>query len=482
MKRGATLALLLVSLAHRLSAQELAAASQSARAVPLAPVLASASTPGAAAALELPAAPALAGAPAALSAAAASAAAPASGGWDDARALARRLAEARGVPPENHLYFYEMLARYIYNSGDDAALAALARRSGPLQPSDVESLRWQGKLERDLHHPYDDAAALARLDHLQAELEDFVRWLDARAPRGSYRILVMGGLLRGRLSAHSDVDLMLETDDAALLDAALASPFGYLTKARDAVVGPVPRNPSLRASMGEIVDIGDGRAAVGDGFLRALFFRARAAVAAAPMSRDVPPDEAEMAQIKRLGRRLDETRDAVERARLEARIDVLAAALPPMPAPAAPGRDVPVGASVVDLSAPGAFAVLRGLGAAPGRPTIGLYHRTRGVVLNAAPLGVHGVTGHESLLPARARRDLLVGWTAELRPDGTMLYAGSGAVPGELTSRLRREVRRYLGVRPARETRLARLARLALALRDRVEAFLGALGEQSRDL
>jgi len=272
------------------------------------------------------------------SAAPASAPAPARAAWDDARAVARRLGAGRGVPGAGHDYFYEMLARYLYNGRDDAALAELARRPEAIGEAPAAD-RWAGKLARDLAEPYDDAAALARLDHLQRELEDLARALKARAPDGGYRLLLMGGLLRGRLSAHSDVDLMLDTRDEALLNETLAGPFGYLTKERDAVVGPVPKNARLRDAMGEVFDLGDGRVVLEDpGLVRRLFFRARAALAAAPMERDAPLDAELMARIKRLGALLDRARDEAERRRLETEIDAFADELPPPVAPLVHGR------------------------------------------------------------------------------------------------------------------------------------------------
>jgi len=476
LKRALGLAVLAAALAARSSAQEFSVSVESAR--PLAPAavptLAAAASPALSPTLALTAAPGLLSAPAASPCAAFPSAVPAAAasGWNTARLVAERLGRARGVPVEDHAIFYENLARYVYNSADDAALAELAARPGRVQASDVSSLRWSGRLERDLRQPYDDAAALARLDRLQEQLEDLVRWLRVQSPRGGYSILIMGGILRGRISAHSDLDVMLETDDAQLLNAALASPFGYLTKKRDVAVGPVPRNARLRASLGETVDVGDGASVLGDAFVRELYFRARAAVAAAPMRRDAPLDEAAMVAIKRLGRRLDETRDAVERARLEDRIDVLAAALPPFAAPAAPGRYVRLGDVRVDLNAPGAAALLQTVGSKSERPVIGIYSYATRRVLSAAALGRQGVTGHESIRPVGFERNSLLGWSAALSPNGQMRFTGSGAMPGAITPGLRRKIRRYLGVSPAEETPGERLAR---ALRERWAALLARL-------
>jgi hypothetical protein len=402
------------------------------------------------------------------SAAPAAAPVPFTSPWANAQAVAERLGQSRGVPAAGHEYFYEMLARYLYNGNDDATLSALADHDAPfaILPADY---RWAGKLARDLAEPYDDAQALARLDHLQTELTDCARWLKERAPRGGYRLALMGGLLRGRLSAHSDVDLMLYTDDADLLRDAMNGPFGYLTKGRDAVLGPVPKNPRLLAAMGETVDLGDGSAVLDDpALVRRVFFRARAALASAPMERDARLDAELMGRIKRLGVALDHARDDAERLSVERDIDALAEGLPPPADPLGARRasSLRVGTAIVDLRAPGAANILATLGRADSRPVIGLYEPKTGRVINSFPLGAYGVREHRDAVPPGMDARDYTGWTAQLSPDGRLRFATSGGVFGPLTPRLRRAVARHLGVRPAVESLPGRWVRRLLAALD----------------
>lgn len=387
--------------------------------------------------------------------------------WANAQAVAERLGERRGVPAAGHDYFYEMLARYLYNGNDDSTLAALAGREDALAALPADD-RWSSKLKRDLDQPYDDAAALARLDHLQKELSDLALYMKERAPDGGYSLLLMGGLLRGRISALSDADLMLRTDDKALQREVMLGPFGYLGKERDAVVGPVPKNPRLLAAMGETVDLGDGRVLVEDpAFLRRVFFRARAALASAPMERDARLDAPTMARIKRLGIMLDHARDDAERLRLEEDIDALADGLPPPAEPlgARRARSLRVGSAVVDLRAPGAANILATLGSADSRPVIGLYEPKTGRVINSFTLGAYGVREHRDAVPPGMDARDYTGWTAQLSPDGRLRFATSGGVFGPLTPRLRRAVARHLGVRAGGESLPQRwVRRLAAAL------------------
>lgn len=127
---------------------------------------------------------------------------------------------------------------------------------------------------------------------------------------------------------------------------------------------------------------------------------------------------------------------------------------------------VRVGESLVDLRALGAPSLIRAVSQPDERPVIGIFETRTARVLNAFALGEFGVRGHSDALPSGRDKSGLGGYTLFLPDDGRPVFAGSGGVPAPVTPAVRREVLRFVGVRPAEETPLQRLKRRWLTVWD----------------
>lgn len=200
----------------------------------------------------------------------------------------------------------ENLARYIYSAYPDGTLESLAARENALSRGELPPLaRWLDKLDRDLEAPYSDADVFAHLDRLQAELAEAVSVLHGLRPNGGFSLTLMGGIMRGRLSAHSDLDVILRAQDQKFFDRAMRHPFGYLVKERFVILSPPPHNKRVRRALGPMQDIGDGVDALArPGFLKELFLEKRKEFSGRPVEREIPPEKlAVVMELKKLSKK-----------------------------------------------------------------------------------------------------------------------------------------------------------------------------------
>lgn len=226
--------------------------------------------------------------------------------WDNASAIARALARERGVAEAEHSLFIENLTRYIFNAYPDGMLESLAARDNALSRALLPPrARWLDKLDRDLEAPYSDAEVFAHLERLQSELGEAVAMLKDQRPAGGFTLTLMGGLMRGRLSARSDLDVILRSPDQDFFERVMKHPFGYLVKERLVILSPPPHNKRVRRALGPMLDIGDGAQALAEpGFLKKLFLEKRREFSELPHEREIPPEQlAVVMELKKLSKR-----------------------------------------------------------------------------------------------------------------------------------------------------------------------------------
>lgn len=226
--------------------------------------------------------------------------------WDNANRIARALARERGVAEEEHALFIENLARYIFSAYPDDILESLAARENGLSRAHLPPLaRWLDKLDRDLEAPYSDAEVFAHLERLQSELREAIAMLRDQRPAGGFMLTLMGGLLRGRLSARSDLDVILRSPDQDFFERVMKHPFGYLVKERLVILSPPPHNKRVRRALGPMLDIGDGAEAMAQpGFLKELFLEKRQEFSERPREREIPPEQlAVVMELKKLSKK-----------------------------------------------------------------------------------------------------------------------------------------------------------------------------------
>ncbi|MEW6281121.1 MAG: hypothetical protein AB1758_21080 [Candidatus Eremiobacterota bacterium] len=122
--------------------------------------------------------------------------------------------QTANVPSERHLILQENLASYLVEM-PDAYLDRLESASPDTLNGRIRSgyawgqKRWVDKVLRDLEKPYTDAQVAERVEELDADLKRLARELMEHAGR---RIYVTGSILQGRLGAHSDLDVVCESE------------------------------------------------------------------------------------------------------------------------------------------------------------------------------------------------------------------------------------------------------------------------------
>lgn len=227
-------------------------------------------------------------------------------GWTDAGRVAEALARERGVPEKGYVLFRENIARYIYNAYPDETLKDLSAREATISRALLPpAARWLDKLDRDLAEPYSDDDVLAHLDRLQAELAVAVALMREMRPEGGFTLTLMGGLMRGRFSARSDLDVILRSPDQDFFERMMKHPFGYLIKERFVILSPPPHNKRVRRALGPMQDIGDGAEALTrPRFLNGLYAEKRREFAERPVEREIPPEKlAVMMELKKLSKK-----------------------------------------------------------------------------------------------------------------------------------------------------------------------------------
>ncbi len=86
--------------------------------------------------------------------------------------------------------------------------------------------RWQMKLERDLAQPYTDREVIEALTAKERQLGRAVRrFRELAGGRGDAELYLMGGVLKGRFGPNSDIDLVIDSDDA-FVDRVMKSEYG----------------------------------------------------------------------------------------------------------------------------------------------------------------------------------------------------------------------------------------------------------------
>lgn len=127
---------------------------------------------------------------------------------------------------------------------------------------------------------------------------------------------------------------------------------------------------------------------------------------------------------------------------------------------------------LIDMRAPGSSELVKSIVDPQTKPLIGIFEVEKARALNAYALGSFGVKGHVDAMPrGRPHGEHLGGYVLSVAPDGSTRFWGSGAFPAMITPAVERSVLRYVGLRPALETRLQRLRRLWLRLYDELSAM-----------
>lgn len=148
-------------------------------------------------------------------------------------------------------------------------------------------------------------------------------------------------------------------------------------------------------------------------------------------------------------------------------------ATPSGPAVNFDGRWTTIGPMLIDMNAPGAAELVKSIADPQTKPLIGIFEVERAQAINAYALGSFGVKGHVDAMPqGRPLGERLGGYVLSVSPEGGTRFWGSGAYPATITPAVERSVLRYVGLRPAVETRMQRLRRLWLRLYDELAAML----------
>jgi ribose 5-phosphate isomerase RpiB len=193
---------------------------------------------------------------------------PAPGGFEGAMVLAERALEKRGIRGEQYGLMRLVVARYLLNGLSDKAIGSLVAddKADALASTRVAS-RWQEKALRELAQPFTNDDVVQRVRHLGAELKDAVREIQKLGGTAdSYKVHILGSLVKGRAAKGSDLDVLIETRDDALRERVFDSPFGWRGKKPDGdvVLGSYEYLTSRGAFYGPTLDIGDGQRFVDD--------------------------------------------------------------------------------------------------------------------------------------------------------------------------------------------------------------------------
>ncbi|MHB2020521.1 MAG: hypothetical protein ACYCW6_26595 [Candidatus Xenobia bacterium] len=185
---------------------------------------------------------------------------------DPATQLAQRLIQDAGATGGGLLY-RENIATYLYHSLGQDGIRDLLDSTAPVTLQDVRdhlqphvAARWMKKLERDLPNPYSDREVFDNLSKLESRFRDEVLHLQQWSGEHSCHILVNGSLPKGRMGKGSDIDAVVQVEDAAFREQLLQH-FGPL-HAQNISIYALQTDPGQRpleqAMLGPRLDLGDG--------------------------------------------------------------------------------------------------------------------------------------------------------------------------------------------------------------------------------
>lgn len=184
------------------------------------------------------------------------------------RALSLRGLSSSGSEGEQHGLLRYVVARYLMNGLSDRAIDSLLHddKACPIQCAQL-SPRWKEKALRELATPYTNAAVIAHLRALNAELSDAV--VEVRRQGGNsanMSIHILGSVVKGRAGLGSDIDTLIETDDQALAERVFASRFGYrgAPRERNVVIGAHDYAMARGDHYGSVLSLGDGQQVIDD--------------------------------------------------------------------------------------------------------------------------------------------------------------------------------------------------------------------------
>lgn len=182
-----------------------------------------------------------------------------------ARELAERWTSDAGAVGLQYSILRENVTAYLQELTPPQILAStefrrLRYRDLP-SPSLALPMRTQKKLIRDLDSPYRNAEVARKIEGdakaLSEAIQEIHRWNEGNVP---VRFYLGGSYARGRVGAHSDVDLFLDTSDPKFLEEAR---FEFTARSRQSAtpvgLAAYHRDFYLWWSFTPFADLGDGR-------------------------------------------------------------------------------------------------------------------------------------------------------------------------------------------------------------------------------
>ncbi|MEW6282550.1 MAG: nucleotidyltransferase domain-containing protein [Candidatus Eremiobacterota bacterium] len=150
--------------------------------------------------------------------------------------LAGVLLQENGVEPEDRVLLRENLASYLSHLVTPGRAQRLTRaESATLELlGQGERSRWVDKMARDLAEPYTDQEVFGHLRDLEAGLKSALgQVMQGVMQPYPARVYLQGSLMRGRLGANSDLDVMVESSNPTVLQRVESA---FLAQRQDGVV------------------------------------------------------------------------------------------------------------------------------------------------------------------------------------------------------------------------------------------------------
>ena len=149
--------------------------------------------------------------------------------------VAAQFLRGSGIDPSQVHYraMQYAMSRYVLNGTTDTSLQWLAEHwDGKLATFEAVSQgnpRWAEKIHRTLEQPFSNDEVMAHLSKLGEKFSDAMRFVEQHNRKDSgVRFHAVGSLTKGRYSAGSDLDTLIETEDPELKEATLRSPYGII--------------------------------------------------------------------------------------------------------------------------------------------------------------------------------------------------------------------------------------------------------------